>query len=205
VQACPTSALQEHSIVELGMPTRSVETTCAYCGVGCSFRAEVQGDGADSRVVRWCRPRTAAPTRATAASRAASPTGTPRTRTAAPGPMVRDSLDDEWRAGLWEEAIAKVATGFQGAPGEHGSGHRRISSSAAPTRRSTSSRRWCGRRSATTTSTRARGSATRPRATAQADLRHLGRHPGLPLGGEGRRDPADRRQPDRRPPVFASR
>ncbi len=46
VQACPTSALQEHSIVQLGMPTRSVETTCAYCGVGCSFRAEVQGEGA---------------------------------------------------------------------------------------------------------------------------------------------------------------
>ena len=34
----------------------------------------------------------------------------------------------------------------------------------------------------------------------QADLRHLRRHPGLPLGRPGRRDPADRRQPDRRPP-----
>jgi len=52
VQACPTSALQEHSIVQLGMPTRSVETTCAYCGVGCSFRAEVRGEGDDAQVVR---------------------------------------------------------------------------------------------------------------------------------------------------------
>ena len=52
MQACPTSALQEHSIVQLGMPTRSVDTTCAYCGVGCSFRAEVQGEGADAQVVR---------------------------------------------------------------------------------------------------------------------------------------------------------
>ena len=49
VQACPTSALQEHSVVELGMPTRSVETTCAYCGVGCSFRAEVKGEGPTPR------------------------------------------------------------------------------------------------------------------------------------------------------------
>src|SRR6476661_26237 len=40
VQACPTSTLQEKSVVELGMPTRSVITTCAYCGVGCSFKAE---------------------------------------------------------------------------------------------------------------------------------------------------------------------
>jgi formate dehydrogenase major subunit len=48
VQACPTSTLQEKSVVELGMPTRSVITTCAYCGVGCSFKAELKG----SEVVR---------------------------------------------------------------------------------------------------------------------------------------------------------
>ena len=44
VQACPTATLQEKSIVELGTPTRSVITTCAYCGVGCSFKAEMNGD-----------------------------------------------------------------------------------------------------------------------------------------------------------------
>ena len=44
VQACPTSTLQEKSVVELGIPTRSVITTCAYCGVGCSFKAELRGD-----------------------------------------------------------------------------------------------------------------------------------------------------------------
>ena len=44
VQACPTATLQEKSIAELGTPTRSVITTCAYCGVGCSFKAELNGD-----------------------------------------------------------------------------------------------------------------------------------------------------------------
>jgi len=44
VQACPTATLQEKSIIELGTPDRSVVTTCAYCGVGCSFKAEMQGD-----------------------------------------------------------------------------------------------------------------------------------------------------------------
>src|SRR5882757_6004752 len=44
VQACPTATLQEKSVVELGMPTRTVLTTCAYCGVGCSFKAELRGD-----------------------------------------------------------------------------------------------------------------------------------------------------------------
>ena len=44
VQACPTATLQEKSVIELGTPTRSVITTCAYCGVGCSFKAELNGD-----------------------------------------------------------------------------------------------------------------------------------------------------------------
>ncbi len=48
VQACPTATLMEKSIVDMGQPDHSTITTCAYCGVGCSFRAEMQGN----RVVR---------------------------------------------------------------------------------------------------------------------------------------------------------
>ncbi len=48
VQACPTATLIEKSVVEHGQPEHSVVTTCAYCGVGCSFKAEMQGE----RVVR---------------------------------------------------------------------------------------------------------------------------------------------------------
>ncbi|HCK04466.1 MAG TPA: hypothetical protein DHV86_06880, partial [Methylophilaceae bacterium] len=44
VQACPTATLIEKSIIDNGIPDRSVTTTCAYCGVGCSFNAELQGD-----------------------------------------------------------------------------------------------------------------------------------------------------------------
>ena len=44
VQACPTASLNEKSVIEMGMPERSVVTTCAYCGVGCSFKAEMKGD-----------------------------------------------------------------------------------------------------------------------------------------------------------------
>jgi len=44
VQACPTATLIEKSVEKIGTPDRSVVTTCAYCGVGCSFEAEVRGD-----------------------------------------------------------------------------------------------------------------------------------------------------------------
>src|SRR5579875_2199533 len=52
VEACPTTALMEKSVIRLGQPQRAVTTTCAYCGVGCSFEAEVRGDGAATEVVR---------------------------------------------------------------------------------------------------------------------------------------------------------
>ena len=48
VQACPTATLMEKSIVDHGQPERSVKTTCAYCGVGCSFR------GRTAAVTRSC-------------------------------------------------------------------------------------------------------------------------------------------------------
>jgi formate dehydrogenase major subunit len=44
VQACPTATLNEKSIIQIGTPEHSVVTTCAYCGVGCSFKAEMRGD-----------------------------------------------------------------------------------------------------------------------------------------------------------------
>src|ERR1700691_1349257 len=44
VQACPTATLSEKSLIEKGQAEHSVITTCAYCGVGCSFRAEMQGE-----------------------------------------------------------------------------------------------------------------------------------------------------------------
>ena len=51
VQACPTATLSEKSVIEMGQPEHSVVTTCAYCGVGCSFKAEMKGN----TVVRMVR------------------------------------------------------------------------------------------------------------------------------------------------------
>ena len=44
VQACPTDALMEKTVLEQGPADRTVVTTCGYCGVGCSFKAEMKGD-----------------------------------------------------------------------------------------------------------------------------------------------------------------
>ena len=42
VKECPTGALMEKTITEQGPPERTVRTTCAYCGVGCTFEAGVR-------------------------------------------------------------------------------------------------------------------------------------------------------------------
>ena len=44
VQACPTATLMEKTVIETGLPEHSVVTTCAYCGVGCNFKAEMRGE-----------------------------------------------------------------------------------------------------------------------------------------------------------------
>src|SRR5437016_1571151 len=41
VQACPTDALMENTLLKKGPAQRAVITTCGYCGVGCSFKAEM--------------------------------------------------------------------------------------------------------------------------------------------------------------------
>jgi len=44
VQACPTATLSEKKLIEIGTPEHSKVTTCAYCGVGCTFNAEMRGE-----------------------------------------------------------------------------------------------------------------------------------------------------------------
>jgi formate dehydrogenase major subunit len=122
VQACPTSALQEHSVVQLGMPTRSVETTCAYCGVGCSFRAEVQGEGEETRVVRMMPSKSGGANEGHSCVKGRFAYGYAAHQDRVLHPMVRESIDDEWRVVSWEEAIDKVATGFRALQAEHGVG-----------------------------------------------------------------------------------
>ena len=112
VQACPTDALTEKSVVELGMPSRSVITTCAYCGVGCSFKAEVQGSGDATRVVRMVPWKDGGANEGHSCVKGRFAYGYASHRDRQMEPMVRDSIDDEWRVVSWDEAIDRVASGF---------------------------------------------------------------------------------------------
>ncbi|MFJ3338925.1 formate dehydrogenase subunit alpha [Streptomyces sp. NPDC086766] len=106
VQACPTATLQEKSVVELGMPSRSVITTCAYCGVGCSFKAELRGD----ELVRMVPYKDGGANEGHSCVKGRFAFGYATHPDRKLKPMVRERITDPWREVEWEEAIETVAT-----------------------------------------------------------------------------------------------
>ncbi|MBP6994985.1 MAG: formate dehydrogenase subunit alpha [Phycicoccus sp.] len=120
VQACPTDALTEKSVVELGMPSRSVLTTCAYCGVGCSFKAEVQGTGSHTRVVRMVPWKDGGANEGHSCVKGRFAYGYANHPDRQLEPMVRDSVDEPWQVVSWDEAISRAAQGFRDIQARHG-------------------------------------------------------------------------------------
>ncbi|MFI5660319.1 formate dehydrogenase subunit alpha [Streptomyces sp. NPDC051684] len=118
VQACPTSTLQEKSVVDLGMPTRSVITTCAYCGVGCSFKAELRGD----ELVRMVPYKDGGANEGHSCVKGRFAFGYATHPDRKLKPMVRDRITDPWREVEWDEAIGTVARRFQEIQGRYGAG-----------------------------------------------------------------------------------
>ncbi len=118
VQACPTTALQEKSVIDLGMPDRVVKTTCAYCGVGCSFRAELRGD----EVVRMVPDSSGGANEGHSCVKGRFAWGYATHDERVLAPLVRTSIDQDWREVTWDEAIAYTAKRFREIQAEQGVG-----------------------------------------------------------------------------------
>jgi formate dehydrogenase major subunit len=106
VQACPTATLVEKSVIEIGQPEHSVVTTCAYCGVGCSFKAEMRGEEV-VRMVPW-KDGKANHGHSCVKGRFAWGYATHKDRIL--NPMIRDKVSDPWREVSWDVAIAHAAS-----------------------------------------------------------------------------------------------
>jgi formate dehydrogenase major subunit len=110
VEACPTTALMEKSVLRIGQPERAVTTTCAYCGVGCSFRAEVRGEDAATEVVRMVPNRDGDANHGHACVKGRFAYGYATHADRVLKPMIRKSIRDEWREVSWQEAIGYAAS-----------------------------------------------------------------------------------------------
>jgi formate dehydrogenase major subunit len=116
VKACPTATLTEKSIIEQGQPDRATITTCAYCGVGCSFRAEMQGD----KLVRMVPNRDGHANHGHACVKGRFAFGYASHADRITAPMIRDSINDDWREVSWEQAISFAATRMQAIQAQYG-------------------------------------------------------------------------------------
>ena len=116
VQACPTATLQEKSVINLGVPSRKVKTTCAYCGVGCSFTAELRGD----EVVRMVPDKQGGANAGHSCVKGRFAWGYAQHQDRVTTPMIRDSIQDEWRAVDWDEAITFAAERLKAIKSTHG-------------------------------------------------------------------------------------
>jgi len=109
VNACPTAALIEKSAVAQGRPERAVVTTCAYCGVGCGFKAEMKG----TQVVRMTPWKDGKANEGHACVKGRFAWGYATHKDRNTKPMIRAKTSDPWREVSWEEAFAHAASEFR--------------------------------------------------------------------------------------------
>ena len=106
VQACPTATLIEKSVVQHGVPEHSVTTTCAYCGVGCSFDAEMKGE----QVVRMVPSKNGGANHGHSCVKGRFAWGYATHQDRITTPMIRKSIHDAWTEVSWDEAINYAAS-----------------------------------------------------------------------------------------------
>jgi formate dehydrogenase major subunit len=97
-------------------PERSVVTTCAYCGVGCGFKAETLG----GRVVRMIPWKEGKANHGHSCIKGRFAFGFYQSPDRVKTPLVRDSIDQPWREVGWEEALTFAARGLRAVQQQHG-------------------------------------------------------------------------------------
>lgn len=106
VQACPTATLIEKTVIDHGVPEHSVTTTCAYCGVGCSFDAEMKGE----EVVRMTPNKNGGANHGHSCVKGRFAWGYATHQDRITTPMIRKSIKDPWQNVSWGEAIDYAAS-----------------------------------------------------------------------------------------------
>jgi formate dehydrogenase major subunit len=109
VAACPTATLTENTIIKLGQPEHSVITTCAYCGVGCAFKAEMRGN----TVVNMSPWKNGQANEGHACVKGRFAFGYATHGDRITSPMIRDAITAPWREVSWQEAFEFAATRLQ--------------------------------------------------------------------------------------------
>jgi len=116
VQACPTATLTEKTVIMMGQAEHSKVTTCAYCGVGCAFKAEMKGN----EVVRMVPYKDGKANHGHSCVKGRFAWGYATHKDRITKPMIRSKITDPWREVSWEEALTYAASEFRRIQAKHG-------------------------------------------------------------------------------------
>ena len=116
VQACPTATLTENTLIDMGQPEHYAITTCAYCGVGCSFRAEMKG----GEVVKMIPNKDGGANHGHSCVKGRFAFGYATHKDRITTPMIRESIHDPWQEVSWDEAFSFAAKKFKGIQEKYG-------------------------------------------------------------------------------------
>ena len=109
VDACPTATLTEKTIIMMGQAEHSKITTCAYCGVGCSFKAEMKGN----EVMRMVPNKNGHANHGHACVKGRFAWGYASHKDRMLKPMIRKAITDPWQEVSWDEAVNYAASEFR--------------------------------------------------------------------------------------------
>jgi formate dehydrogenase major subunit len=118
VQACPTATLTENTLIEQGQPEHTAITTCAYCGVGCSFRAEMKGQ----QVVRMVPNKDGHANHGHSCVKGRFAFGYATHKDRIKKPMIRETIHEPWREVSWDEAFTFTANKIKSIQAKYGKG-----------------------------------------------------------------------------------
>ncbi|MBV1878010.1 MAG: formate dehydrogenase subunit alpha [Pseudomonadales bacterium] len=116
VAACPTATLTENTIIKSGQAEHSVITTCAYCGVGCAFKAEMRGN----TVVKMTPWKDGKANQGHACVKGRFAFGYVTHQDRITTPMIRDNIDQPWQPVSWEQAFSFAAQRLRDIQARHG-------------------------------------------------------------------------------------
>ena len=100
------------------MPEHSVITTCAYCGVGCSFRAEMKGQ----EVVRMVPNKDGHANHGHSCVKGRFAFGYATHKDRITKPMIRETIHEPWREVSWDEAFTFAASKIKSIQAKYGKG-----------------------------------------------------------------------------------
>ena len=198
VQACPTATLIEKSVVDLGQPEHSIVTTCAYCGVGCSFKAEMRGE----EVARMVPYKDGGANEGHSCVKGRFAFGYATHKDRIQTPLIREKITDPWQAVSWDEAINYAANRLKETQKKYG----KDSIGGITSSRTTNEEVYAVQRMVRAAfnnnniDTCARVCHSPTGLWPEADVRRIRRNARFQERRQDRCDPAHRRQPDRRAP-----